>query len=176
MNLLKHSSVVVLLLAILASCAIFSEQRPLKSKKVIRDGREMLYGKISLEQLFYDYPDWKTEYASYVPQNEIIAKLKQIEPRGRVLIFLGTWCPDSEREVPRFFKILDAAGLSSKLPVEMWAVDRKKSLPNELPQKYHIEYVPTFIFEINNREIGRIIESPEALYLEEDVLNILSGK
>ena len=56
----------------------------------------------------------------------------------------------------------------------MWAVDRKKNLPNNLAKEYQIEYVPTFIFLKNGHEIGRIVESPEALYLEEDVLNILS--
>ncbi len=164
----------ILLSMFLVSCAIFTGQHKINSKKVIRDGREMLYGKITLEQLFYDYPDWQKEYEVYVPRVEVIKKLKALNPDVKVLIFLGTWCPDSEREVPHFFKILEQANLSSKLSVEMWAVDRKKNLPNNLAKEYQIEYVPTFIFLKDGREIGRIIESPEALYLEEDVLNILS--
>ena len=164
----------VLLSMFLVSCAIFTGHHKLTSKKIIRDGREMLYGKITLEQLFYDYPDWQKEYEAYVPQVEVIKKLKALNPDVKVLIFLGTWCPDSEREVPHFFKILKQANLTLKLSVEMWAVDRKKNLPNNLAKEYQIEYVPTFIFLKNGHEIGRIVESPEALYLEEDVLNILS--
>ena len=133
----------------------------------------MLYGKISLDQLFFDYPDWRQEYQSYAPQQKIIQQLKTLQPELKVIIFLGTWCPDSKREVPRFFKILDQADLTSRFDIEMWAVDRKKQLPNDLAQQYGIEYVPTFIFLKNGKEIGRIIESPESLYLEQDILNIL---
>ncbi len=156
------------------SCSLFTGHKKLTSKKVIRDGREMLYGKITLEQLFFDYPDWQKEYENYQVQQSILEKLKTLEPDVKVLIFLGTWCSDSEREVPHFFKILDQANLTSKLSVELWAVDRKKNLPNNLSQKYQIEYVPTFIFFKNGQETGRIVESPESLYLEEDVFNILS--
>lgn len=134
----------------------------------------MLYGKITLDQLFYDYPDWQEEYETYSPQQAVIKKLSKLNPDVKVLIFLGTWCSDSKREVPHFFKILDQAKLTSKIPIEMWAVDRKKNLPNNLSKEYQIEYVPTFIFLRKGQEIGRIVESPEALYLEEDVLKILS--
>ncbi len=172
-----HSFLLLMALLVSTSCAFLSGAKPLTSKKVIRDGREMLYGKITLEQLFFDYPQWKTVYEEYQPQQNILQKLKQLKPaKTRVLIFLGTWCPDSKREVPRFFKILDRAGLRSVLQVEMWAVDRKKQLPNQLAQTYQIEYVPTFVFERNHQELGRIVESPESMYLEQDVLTILSGK
>ena len=38
--------------------------------------------------------------------------IRQANSGVRVLVFLGTWCGDSKREVPRFLRIVDAAGIS----------------------------------------------------------------
>ncbi len=93
---------------------------------------------------------------------------------ARVEIFLGTWCLDSGREVPRFYKIIDLAGLEDRLEIRLWATDRQKTLPNNLMCKKGIEYVPTFVFEREGEEIGRIVEKPVASSLEEDLWRILS--
>lgn len=175
MNVLKFKYLIFLISLFLLSCFPLKTKHELHSQKVIRDGREMLYGKVSLEQLYFDYPSWKKGEEEYVPQKEFIKKLKKVKGKVTVKIFFGTWCPDSKREVPRFFKIIKQAGIGNHLKIELWAVDRKKNLPNNLAQKYGIEYVPTFVFERNNKEIGRIIESPSSPYLEEDIWNILHG-
>ncbi len=180
MNFLKSIKVLAILLSILLlnSCALVGMgHHKMTSQKVTRDGRQMLFGKISLEQLFYDYPEWKKEFENYQPQQKLIEQLKSLHPANtKVIIFLGTWCPDSKREVPRFFKIIKQAGLESKLQIEMWALDRQKKSGNDLPQKFQIQYVPTFVFLKEGQESGRIVETPQSLYLEEDVLQILKGK
>ncbi len=168
----KQGSLLLLILALLFSCST----NRLTSKKVMRDGREMLYGKVSLEQLYFDYPSWKKVEENYVPQQRFLEKLRTVNTPTKVKIFFATWCPDSKREVPRFFKIVEQAGLKKQLKIEMWAVDRKKNSPNDLAKKYHVEYVPTFVFERNGQEIGRIVESPASAYLEEDIWNILNGQ
>ena len=55
----------------------------------------------------------------------------------------------------------------------MIAVDRTKEEPKAEVEGYEIEYVPTLIFYREQKEIGRIIETPE-LSLEEDILAILN--
>ncbi len=159
------------LLFLVFSCA----GQKLTSKKVSKDGREMLYGQISRQQLYFDYPAWDSLQQAYKPDPAVVKKLKGIKGKYTVKIFLATWCPDSRREVPHFFKILQAANLTKRVNVAMWAVDRKLKLDNDLPLKFHIERVPTFIFFNGQKEIGRIIESPEALLLEEDIWTILNG-
>ena len=85
---------------------------------------------------------------------------------------MGTWCEDSHREVPRFFKILEAVGHpESKLT--MIAVNRKKEAPNGEEGPLNIQRVPTIIVQKYGKEIGRIIESPSTGYLERDLLEIL---
>jgi len=142
------------------------------SKKVSIDGREMLYGAIDREQLYFDYPDWKQIEEEYKPSSEITNKIKNRLDSLSIDIFFGTWCSDSKREVPAFFKIIDQFDFQSRIILNIWAVDRNKKLENGLAQKCNIEFVPTFIFYRSNQEIGRIIETPDGL-LEEDILNIV---
>ena len=171
----RQISFLLILLFALTSCQLFNVHPKLKSQKVVRDGRTMLYGKITPEQLYFDYPEWKKEEESYRPQKDIIEKLRKIKGKTTVKIFIATWCPDSKREVPHFLKIVRDAGLGHLLKIEMWAVDRKKQSPNDIAKTYKIERVPTFIFERNGKEIGRIVESPKSESLEKDMYLILSG-
>jgi hypothetical protein len=134
----------------------------------------MLYGSINQRQLYYDYPEWKIVENDYIPSSKIIKELSNYKTPFFVEIFLGTWCSDSEREVPAFFKIINLSGIKDNLNVKMWAVDKKKALSNGLAKKRNIEFVPTFIFYKSEDEIGRIVEMPEGL-LEEDILGILSN-
>ena len=77
-----------------------------------------------------------------------------------MLVYLGTWCSDSRREVPRFMKILDHLNVKqSKL--NLTGLDREKSAPDYQENVWNIEFVPTMIFLKEGKEIGRIIETPE---------------
>ncbi len=176
MTALRQFSLFIIILLLLNSCGMFKMHKRLTSQKVVRDGRSMLYGKITREQLYFDYPGWKTVEERYEPQKELIEKLKKIKTKTTVKIFMATWCPDSKREVPHFFKIVRQAQLQPVLKIEMWAVDRKKNAPHNAAKAFNIQYVPTFIFMRNGKEIGRIVERPRSEYLEKDMYLILSGK
>ncbi len=168
MILLKRISLLTLLF--LLACGT-----QLSSKKVVKNNIEMLYGPLSLEQLYFDYPRWQQNEQDYQPQKKILARLKTVQKPFKVKLFLATWCPDSRREVPRFFKILHESGLATQATVEMWAVDRKLKTVDKLSDRFGIKRVPTFIFFRDGKEIGRIVETPQALYLEEDIVSILKG-
>lgn len=164
-----------ILISLIVLFLFHSCTQQLHSQKVVRNGIEMLYGPVTLKQLYYDYPQWQEIQNKYQPDPALIQKLTELEDSFEVKIFLATWCSDSQREVPAFFKILDVAKLDSKISTPMWAVDRKLKLDNALPQEHNIQRVATFIFYRNGNEIGRIVESPEALLLEQDIYHILSG-
>jgi thiol-disulfide isomerase/thioredoxin len=120
-----------------------------------------------------DYEAWKTLRAQdYTPD---AAAVKTIGQRGRdvrVLAIVATWCPDSKREVPRFFKIYDQAGLGMG-SVTMVAVDRSKKDAEGLTVKYEILRVPTFVFFRGDTEIGRVTERAVTT-LEQDIAAILA--
>lgn len=88
-------------------------------------------------------------------------------------VFLGTWCPDSHREVPRFLKVLDRAGTALG-PASMYGLDRTMKSPGGEEAPFAIERVPTFIFFKHGVEIGRIVETPHTS-IEGDMVTILAS-
>jgi hypothetical protein len=120
-----------------------------------------------------NYETWKTLRAQdYAPD---AAAVKTIAERGKdvqVVAIVATWCPDSKREVPRFFKIYDQAGLAMGT-VRMVAVDRSKKDAGGLTVKYEILRVPTFVFFRGDREIGRVTERAVTT-LENDIAMIVA--
>jgi len=142
------------------------------------DGKQFLVGEISLEALSSDpYKSWYTaNYQSYLPQQELLKDLRESLKSYHILVFLGTWCGDSKREVPRFVKILE----SEDYPMEklkIVALDGRKEHYKKSPTGeewgLQIKRVPTFIFLKDGKEVNRIVESP-IKSLEEDILQIIS--
>jgi len=111
-------------------------------------------------------------YDEYRADPVAITSLSGIIPDGLTIkIVMGTWCPDSRREVPRFMKILDTWKFPSDL-VTFIGVDNGKNSPIGGYEELDIQRVPTFIIYKNNVETGRIIENP-VTSLEQDIVNIL---
>ena len=112
-------------------------------------------------------------YDEYLFSQDAVNKLAEISKDDLTIkIIMGSWCPDSRREVPRFMKILDAW----KFPVTkvtFIGVDNAKLSPVGEYEKLDIQRVPTFIIYKNNVEAGRIIENP-VTSLEQDMINILT--
>jgi len=119
------------------------------------------------------YAAWfDTGYSSYQPHAEKIEQLKRMQDSVDLFVVFGTWCSDSKREIPRFFKIVDAISFPADR-VTLVAVDRTKQIPPGVAQEYNITNVPTFIIKYRGIEIGRIIESPKTT-LEDDLVEHLS--
>lgn len=113
-------------------------------------------------------------YDDYMPKTDVLNSLLEIPVDGlSIKIVMGTWCPDSRREVPRFMKILDLWQFPAG-KVTFVGVDEAKLAPVGDYTSLNIDRVPTFIIYKNNSEAGRIIEVPKTS-LEQDMVNILSG-
>lgn len=136
----------------------------------------MLVGTASLDSLAATpYAGWYVENREgYTPSEEKVAALKPLLRKVQIQVFLGTWCKDSKREVPRFTRILEEAGYDPSR-VEVIAVDREKETPQEYEAGMSLINVPTFIFYKKGEELGRIVEFPIE-DLETDMLKILSGE
>ncbi len=116
--------------------------------------------------------DYNIEYPSYKPNDTVVEQLKNRIGGVKCVIVLGTWCGDSKEQVPRFLKIIDQSGVNFD-KLEFYCVDRQKEAPGlEIKTTFTIEKVPTFIFYRNDKEVGRIIETPQ-VSLEKDLLDIL---
>ena len=135
-------------------------------------GKVELVGHLSKEDILQNCPDWKAEIASYFPNQEVIEKLNSIQNEIRIEVFLGTWCPDSERNVSAYFKIMEM--VDNPLFITTYiGIPRDKDSRQPLIQGKNIIKVPTFIIFIDNQEKGRIIENP-IKSLEEDLLDIIN--
>lgn len=144
-----------------------------------KEGNPILAGKISFQKLnSTPYDTWFSEnYTSYTPNKETTKHIKSDIRAYTIKIFMGTWCGDSQREVPAFYKVLEACDFPLER-VTTIAVqgDREhyKQSPGGEHEGLNIHRVPTFIFYKNGQEVQRIVESPKTS-LEEDIYTILSG-
>jgi len=113
-------------------------------------------------------------YDDYQVNQEAMKSLSEIGKDGlSIKIVMGTWCPDSRREVPRFMKVLDTWSFPADY-LTFIGVDNLKVSPIGGYEALEIHRVPTFIIYKNNLEAGRIIENP-VTSLEQDMVNILRG-
>ena len=110
-------------------------------------------------------------YERYTPKKEIVLKLQEMQPEITMQIFMGTWCSDSRREVPRFYKVMEEVGFDLAA-IELVMVDYEKETHDALQKGKNIIRVPTFIIYEKGKEIGRIVETPQES-LEEDLYEIL---
>ncbi len=119
--------------------------------------------------------DWyNKEFDGYNIDNETFLRLSELDlSKVEVLIVLGTWCPDSRREVPRFIKLFQLLEMDEN-GLRMIGTDTYKKAPIDNYDDLNIERVPTFIFYRNKSELGRIIEYPIES-LEKDMLKIFGA-
>ena len=114
------------------------------------------------------------EYGAYELNKEAVQGIKNNSKNLSIKLFMGTWCKDSRREVPRIYRILDAVGFYEPR-LTLINLDREKRSPGKEESDLNIHHVPTVILYNNGNEIGRIIEYP-VQSLEEDMVAILNGK
>ncbi|HJO21432.1 MAG TPA: thioredoxin family protein [Candidatus Marinimicrobia bacterium] len=175
----KRINIIILILAMI-SFGLFnlnSSDIPEGMFEDPKTGKPMLLGPIAIEELQQDpFGEWyQMESEGYEVDVELTNAIDN-PSQYSYEIFLGTWCGDSRREVPRMEKIL------SQMDVDMAnvlivTVDRDKISPNGEQEGKDIRYVPTLIVSKNNEEIGRIVESPssESATLESDLFEISLG-
>lgn len=158
------------------STEMISENKEKINDTIVYEGSVMLVGKATREGLQLEpFQSWfKPGYENYQVDSETVEKLKPLLSEVSITAFMGTWCEDSQREMPHFYKILDEAGFDeSKLT--LITVTEEKTTPQGFEKEKNIINVPTFIFYKHEKELGRIVEYPIET-LEKDMLAILSGK
>ena len=104
-----------------------------------------------------DYKWFDRRFNQYEPNIEMLSKtdLKDIN----IAIFMGTWCHDSKREVPRAIKLFNLLAINNER-IRIVALNKKKKGYFKNYKSFNIERTPTIIFFKKGKEIGRIIERP----------------
>ncbi len=142
-----------------------------------KSGKKMLTGDVNREAFKdVDFKTWfDNQYEEYEFDSATVSQIKQLPDLKQISIVMvfGSWCGDSRRDVPRFYRILDELKFpDSKLAVV--AVDRTKTANSKALKDLTIERVPTIFFYENNVLLGKIVETPE-VSLEKDMLKIIQN-
>ncbi len=168
-------SIYIIILLIISTVSLTAQSF---NKEIIEDNTSpMLLGKINQQGLSEDaYSEWFLKnFDEYSPKQDIIEAIKTQLNQYTITLFMGTWCGDSKREVPRFYKVLETLSF----PIDRLTTvavnnqrDSYKQSPGGEHEGLNIHRVPTFIFHKDGKEINRIVESPKTT-LEKDILAIL---
>ena len=131
-------------------------------------------GEVDVDYLFNSpNTSWfQKNYESYivdgVTQNEDFSKLNEYN----IEIFMNIKCHDSEREVPRFLKILNTLNFSNE-NLRIVLLNSEKKTIDGLEIGKDITNTPTIIFLKNSKEENRIVEFPYE-NLENDIFRIIN--
>jgi thiol-disulfide isomerase/thioredoxin len=137
---------------------------------------DILVGKIEHKELQQPaFSAWYDPmYKSFKPNDEALQTIKENINEYDIVMFMGTWCADSQREVPKLYKILELSDYDLDR-MEVRAVREDKTLPDDRQKEFDVTYVPTIIFYKDGEEAGRFVEYPQEDF-EDDIAKIVSGQ
>jgi len=180
---MKTNFIIISACILLASCSnkILPSATPVANQLTTDSkGTPMLAGHCTpsalMQQPFNKWYDSAVE--AYKPNPGKADSLKQHLQHTVIEVFMGTWCGDSKREVPKLIKTLTQSGFdTSDLKLIMVGHEgaETKVSPQHEEKGKNIFRVPTAIVYKNNLEIGRIIETPVVSW-EGDLLKLAAGQ
>ena len=136
----------------------------------------ILWGNVNLETIKSSEvtKDWfDLYYAQYELTDQQKSRLKTLVSKVKsVYVFMGTWCSDTQIQLPQFVHILQDSGLQDQqmrfLALDHEKLDRMKNTPQSITR------VPTMVFiGQDDNELGRIVENPSDKGLAHDIISIL---
>jgi cyclophilin family peptidyl-prolyl cis-trans isomerase len=133
-------------------------------------------GEKTAAELMRVLPEYEVAKKAYNADISVIEMMKSYVRAGdRAEVYMGTWCPDSLREVPKFLRIVDdlKTQYGVDLPVRYFALDKSKHEPKALLAGRTVDKVATFIYYRGDTELGRIVERPTGVF-EDDLLTIVA--
>ena len=153
-----------ILLLVLCTYFTFSYSQEINFYKNAKGDRH-LCGEFPVSYLNHDslFSIWfHKNYSEFkLPKKRL--RIKSKLKNTSVDIYLGTWCGDTQKWVPRFVKLWDELGLKRNRLRFIALYDdeaRYKTAPNGEEKGQQIHRVPLFVFKSKDIEYARIVESP----------------
>ena len=133
-------------------------------------GEKMLLGAATKQAIINDssFSWYVRNQKGYEPSTSITNVVSRAKDSLSFIVFAGTWCDDSQFILPRFFRLLELAGVDDSR-VHFYAVDRDKKTPDGSADTFHIERVPTMIVMASGKEIGRVVEYGKTGHWDEEL-------
>jgi thiol-disulfide isomerase/thioredoxin len=178
-----HITITAILIFIFSACThkmAGRQTQPVNMEATDKRGNLILLGKSTRDRLAQPPFDvWYTKnFEAYTVDSSTTSQLKPLLKNKQFILFMGTWCGDSRREVPRMYKILDHSQVKQS-QIQLINLNNSdtayKQSPAHEERGLNILRVPTLLIFENGREIGRVVESP-VISLEKDILAIVTGE
>ena len=170
---MKKTSLAILALILVVSCG---GQQINQTEFDEKAGDNILIGQINLDGLkSAPFNEWfDEEFAFYQVDDSTLSTMDKNDfmDNVKITMVLGTWCGDSRREVPRFYKILELLDYDLD-NMKVICVNTNKTADGTNVDQLDIQKVPTIIYYKDGIELGRIIESTQES-LEKDMAKILN--
>lgn len=139
------------------------------------DAEPVLLGALTRWDLEEAMPGLVEEQVTATPDLAAAVALAEALSGAEIVVYLGTWCSDTRRELARFWRALDEAGVIDPHEVTYIGVDRRMRQPQEMLTGIDLQLVPTFIVRRGGTEVGRVVEvAPNGIEL--DLLALLRGE
>lgn len=135
----------------------------------------ILLGAVTRAEVEQAMPNWVSEAMTAEPDIDATERLLEEIEGTEVVVYLGTWCDDTRRELARLWSALDWLGVNEPPQLTYVAVDRSLTEPSNQVAGVDLIRVPTIVVRRGGKESGRIVEeSPHGI--EIDLLALLTGE
>ena len=102
-----------------------------------------------------------------------VEAFKQNGSKFQMIIFVGTWCEDTQNLLPVFYRLVNKSGYDEN-NITLVAVDREKTTLDNLHKAFSIADVPTFIVMKDGKEVGRVVEYGKYGQIDKELGEIVS--
>jgi len=90
----------------------------------------------------------------------------------KLVVFGGTWCPDTQFILPKFFKLQEQSNFPDQA-ISFFAVDRNKKVIGGIADAFRITNVPTIIVMKDGKEVGRVVEYGKTGQWDKELIELL---
>lgn len=164
----------VLVVALLATHILFA-QTQFEVSRDTNNGQKTLKGILSRDLLLSDtaFAWMKNDISWYKPNAACVASLTPLKDSIQLVIFIGTWCEDSQIVLPQLLKLLDQIKYNMNR-LTIIGVDRNKHTLGALSEALGITKAPTILVMKNGKEFGRVEEFGKYGVYDQELAEILA--
>ncbi len=139
------------------------------------NGLKTLKGILSREVLLNDaeFAWMKNDISWYKPNADCVTNLTAVKDTIQLLVFVGTWCEDSQIVFPQLLKMLDQVGFDMKR-LTVIGIDRKKTTLGSLTQALGVTKAPTIMVLKGGKEMGRVEEFGKYGIYDKELAEVLA--
>ena len=119
-----------------------------------------LVGPVTKEQILDSERIYEIYMKRYTPDSAAVEYMATLDESLEVIVFLGSWCPESKKYIPRLMKALEVSS-SEHINVKYVGVDAQKKSPKEFLKKHQIKYIPSVVVLKGDIEVGRLAKKPQ---------------